>query len=300
MGEHRRYAFEEAESAGGKGGPHSRRTRQEAEKAVAVLRSRLDAPDGAVLDHELSHALLRFCTEVVLNIEWYEHARRREESKNAWMTGGMVTLMIVALVLLFLSSLLPAFQSAAGACSGALQLTVFAGGALSVLQTVAALSDGKARLTIFWKASADLKELLYTFEEKWCGKAVGAAGASAPGFIDAVEDAVRGARAVTRAERVDFFTTLRSPSDVIAVAANAADVLRGRRQSTTVITVLHEEAIAEGRRALAAARAAVAASEFRMNAYTDALAREAEKTVLLNAQSEVVRAEKLLHDLMAV
>ena len=67
-GEQKRYAFE-AEYAG-RGQPPSRRTRQNAEKAVAVLRSRLDIPDGA-LERDLSHALLRFCTEVVLNIEWY-------------------------------------------------------------------------------------------------------------------------------------------------------------------------------------------------------------------------------------
>jgi hypothetical protein len=197
--------------------------------------------------------------------------------------------------LLFVSSLLPSFQEGAGTPSGVLQLTVFAGGALTVLQVIAALTDGKARLTIFWKAASDLKELLYTFEAKWCGKAMGEAG-----FVDAVEEALRNARAVTRAERMDFFATLRSPSDVVAIASNAADVLRGRRAQATVLTVHHEEAVAEARRALASARAAVAASEFRTNALTDAGAREAEKTVLVNAQSEVVKADKLLHDLMAM
>lgn len=302
-GEHKRYAFE-AESDGAKSQPPSRRARHEAEKAVAVLRSRLDIPEGAALDHDLAHALLRFCTDVVLNIEWYERARRREESKNRWMTRGMVALMVIALVLLFVSSLLPSLQDGIGTPSGVLELTVFAGGALTVLQVIAALADGKARLTIFWKAASDLKELLYTFEAKWCGKAAvtnaeGTCGAAA-GFFEAVDDALRDARAVTRAERVDFFTTLRSPSDVVAIASSAADVLRGRRTPATILTVQHEEAVAEARRALASARAAVAASEFRMNASTDAGVREAEKIVLVNAQSEVVKAEKLLHDLMAV
>jgi hypothetical protein len=301
-GEHKRYAFE-AESEGAKDQPPSRRTRQSAEKAVAVLRSRLDIPEGSVLDRDLAHALLRFCTEVVLNIEWYERARRREESKNGWMTRGMVALMIAALVLLFVSSLLPSLQAGVQTPSGVLQLTIFAGGALTVLQVVAALADGKARLTIFWKASSDLKELLYTFEQKWCGKAVVEAGGVlgvGAGFLDAVEDALRASRAVTRAERLEFFTTLRSPSDIVAIASSAAGVLRDSRAQAAVLTVQHEEAVAEARRALAAARAAVAASEFRMNALTDAAARSAEKTVLLNAQSEVVKGEKLLHDLLAV
>ncbi len=301
-GEHRRYAFE-AESEGGKGQPPSRRTRQDAEKAVAVLRSRLDVPEVAVLDRDLAHALLRFCTEVVLNIDWYERARRREESKNRWMTRGMVALMVAALVLLFVSSLLPSLQAGVETPSGVLQLTIFAGGALTVLQVVAALSDGKARLTIFWKASSDLKELLYTFEQKWCGKAAVEAGGvlgAEGGFLEAVDEALRGSRAVTRSERVEFFATLRSPSDVVAIASSAAGVLRGSRAQAAVLTVQHEEAVAEARRALAVARAAVAASEFRMNARTDAGAREAEKIVLVNAQSEVVKAEKLLHDLLAV
>ncbi|HVW26450.1 MAG TPA: hypothetical protein VHC69_13875 [Polyangiaceae bacterium] len=297
-GEQRRYAFE-AESEGVGGRPPSRRTRHDAEQALAVLRSRLGVPADAKLEHDLSRALLRFCTDVVLNIAWYERARRREESRNRWMTSGMVALMVVALGLLFFTSLLPSLPVGVPAPSGMLQLTVFAGGALTVLQVIAALADGKARLAIFWKASADLKELLYGFEQRWCDKAVVATGA-APGFSDAIEEAMRSAHAITRAERLDFFATVRSPSDVVAIATSAADTLRGRAVSSTVAAVQHEEAIAEARRELAAARAAVAASEFRMNALPEGAARDGEKIVLINAQSEVVRAERLLHDLTAV
>src|SRR4029079_17489276 len=127
-------------------------------------------------------------------------------------------------VLLFVSSLLPSLRAGVETPSGVLQLTIFAGGALTVLQVIAALADGKALLTIFWKASSDLKELLYTFEQKWCGKAAVEAGGgfcAGSGFCEAVDEALRASRAVTRAERVDFFATLRSPSDVVAIASNA-------------------------------------------------------------------------------
>ncbi len=54
-GEQKRYAFE-ADSVSGRGQPPSRRTHRDAEKALAVLRSRLEVPSGAEVDREVSRA----------------------------------------------------------------------------------------------------------------------------------------------------------------------------------------------------------------------------------------------------
>jgi hypothetical protein len=303
------YAFEEALD-GARVPPRSHRTHDDAARALAVLRTRLAIPDGSRLEHDLERDLLRYCTDVVLNVLWYERARRREESKNTYMTALVVALMLVALVLLFVSNFVPVRQGAAASQGAMLQLTLFAGGALTVLQVIAALGDGKARLTIFWKASADLKEALYTFERTWCGRCtapldeVAAPSGKtaqvlgpAPGFADALEDVLRLARGVTRAERVDFFATLRSPSDIVAIATTAAASLRGQRAEVTAVLAKHDDGVAEARTAVVLARAAIAASEFRLAALTDAAEKRAEERTLLDARAETIRAEKVLREL---
>ncbi|HEX3596446.1 MAG TPA: hypothetical protein VHU80_15155 [Polyangiaceae bacterium] len=295
-GERQPYTFE-IEQGGARRPPGSHRSHDDAAQALTVLRTRLDVPHGATLAQELEHELLRYCVDVILNVTWYDRARRREESKNAWMTAFMIALMIVALVLVGASSLASVTPSVTTQ-NGVLQLTLFAGGALTVLQVIAALGDGKARLTIFWKASADLKEALYTFERRWRGKctAPGDGGILGPDpeFAVALADAIGAAHAVTRAERLDFFATLRSPSDVAAIATTAFDSFRGRRADIADQLGKRDDGFAEARHALTAARAAVAASEFRLKALTDADAKKTEERTLLDVRAEVVRAESVV------
>ena len=300
-GEQKPYPFE-VELDRARGALPSRRTHEDAVAALSVLRTRLDVPEGVHLHPDLEHGLLRYCTDVVLNIGWYERARRREESRNTRMTALMVGLMLVALGLLFVSSLDSLRPKALVAPSGMLELTIFAGGALTVLQVIAVLGDGKARLTIFWKASADLKEALYTFERRWRSKCTfpsddGGVVTAAPGFDDALEDVLRTARSITRAERLDFFATLRSPSDVVAVATAAADSLRGRRADAAMLATRRDDGVAEAQKALALARAAVAAAEFRGGASADPAEKPAADKAVLDARAEAVRAESVLREL---
>jgi len=187
----------------------------------------------------------------------------------------------------------------------AIPFTVFAGGCLTVLQVVATLGDGKARLSIFWKAAADLKEALYTFERRWCGKSLAPSAVppqpntprmAAEGFEDAVEDALRTARAITRAERLDFFATLRSPSDVAGIATTAADSLRGRRTEAVTLGSDHEASVATARRAATEARACVSASQYRLDNMPDGPDKDLEKQALIKAQAEVIRTEAVLNE----
>jgi hypothetical protein len=62
----------------------------------------------------------------------------------------------------------------------------------------------------------------------------------------------------------------------------------------------HDDGVADAARAATEARAAVAASEFRLGALSDAVAKKAEEKTLLDARAEVVRTQKVLRELSSV
>jgi hypothetical protein len=161
-----------------------------------------------------------------------------------------------------------------------------------VLQVIAALGDGKARLSIFWRAGADLKERLYSFERQWIGK-----GASSA-LSDAIDAELRAARAITRAERLEFFATIRSPTDVLAVALAATDALKTRRGDATQGFAARDQQIADAQKALREARASVKAAEYRVSSTPDGPAKATEQTALVAAKAEEQRSQVLLDELM--
>jgi hypothetical protein len=276
--------------------PPARRRGEDAAQSLKILKRRLGIAE-VPLTADLEKLLLRYCSDTILNILWYDRARKREQRANARRTYLMVLLMIVALLLLCASAFLPSERSTS---SGAAMLpfALLAGGALTVLQVVAALADGKARLSIFWKAGADLKEALYRFEHKWRGRVFcGDPPRVVAEFDAAVQDELKFAYAVTRAERLEFFANLRSPSDVFAVAISAVNNLRERRFEGSVALAARDEQAAAARKSVSEARAAVLASQYRLQA-ADGTNKSAEQTVLVNARAEVVRTEAILHELI--
>ena len=247
---------------------------------------------------DLEKLLLRYCSDTILNILWYDRARRRAQAANTRRTYLMVLLMIVALALLCASAFLPSERNSSSGAA-VLPLALLAGGALTVLQVVASLADGKARLSIFWKAGADLKEALYNFEHRWRGRVFhGDPPCLAAEFDIAVQEELKFAYAVTRAERLEFFANLRSPSDVFAVAISAMNNLRDRRVESSAVSAARDEQLAAARKSVSEARAAVLASEYRLQLAADGTAKAAEQTVLVNARAEVVRTEAILHELI--
>lgn len=278
--------------------PPARRTREHAGQELEILKQRLRIPNEAKLPEELEKLLLRYCTETTLNILWYERARRREQRAMHLRTYLMIGLMTVALGLICVSAFRPVENSAAQG-SAVFPFAFLAGGALTVLQVVAGLGDNKARLAIFWKASADLKEALYTFEHKWHGRVYQGTPLSLSGDFDAaVSEELRLASTVTRSERLEFFATLRSPSDVVAVASGAVTNLRAQRAEGTAAASARGERIAAARKAASEARAAVEAAQFRVDHLDDAAEKKTEQAALVKARAEVVRTQAILQELI--
>ncbi|HEX7836683.1 MAG TPA: hypothetical protein VF469_04420 [Kofleriaceae bacterium] len=279
--------------------PPARRSREDAIRALETLRRRLGIPKDVELTRDLEKLLLRYCTDTVLNILWYERARKKEQQANARRTYLMIGLMIVALLLVCASAFTPGYSSSAAPGATILPLALLGGGALTVLQVIAALGDGKARLAIFWKAGADLKEALYNFEHKWHGRVFqGSPLHLADDFDAAVHEELRSARAVTRAERLEFFTTLRSPSDVLAVAVSTMNGLRAQRAEGSAVVAAREERIGSARKTASEARAAVLASEYRLRTLTEPAEKQAEEAALVKARAEVVRTEAILQEVI--
>jgi hypothetical protein len=285
--------------------PPSKRSRDDAHKELQILKRRLEIPDTADLGHDLEKLLLRYCVDTILNILWYERARRRAQRVNAQLTFLMIALMAVLMIVLMAvalalicASAFTTLEGPAGPGATVLPLALLAGGALTVLQVIAGLGDGKAKLSIFWKASADLKEALYNFEHKWHGRVVeGSPPCVAKEFEAAVGEELRLAHAVTRSERLEFFAALRSPSDVLAVAVGAMNSLRAQRAEDNAAVAAHDEHVASAKRTAYEARAAVLASEYRLQNLADPAEKQTEGAALVKARAEVVRAEAILQEL---
>lgn len=167
-----------------------------------------------------------WCAALPLNIQWYSRARHREERRNHRLLALTVFVMLVAFALQLGAAVAAVLFHRE--VQSSVMLTLFAGGIGTLVPVTAAGADARARMTIFWKAGCELQDQLYAFEHAWHGKAL-ADGALAPQFLAAVAEAARLARAIERAERTDFFATIRTPQDLASLAATSLESLRGRR-----------------------------------------------------------------------
>jgi hypothetical protein len=191
-------------------------TRKSESDAQALLeRLGQPVPPGGFQAHPLFPALQDYCMDVTVNIDWYEEQRQR--TRRDWKrlfygiiaAGGVTSSVAIGLaywlkteaaITLFLAAFLPAIQGMASA------------------------TDHKARLGGFWKASADLKELLFRLEEAWRGKALEqdrvtyhVDGRDVERTFEEVLKLDRTtARQIARAERENFFNTFKSPTEAVS------------------------------------------------------------------------------------
>lgn len=287
----------------------------QAERRVLLRRLEVSSEEEKLLE-PLSDLLDRYCLEVPLNIRWYEEARRRAFSRLVLFNTLIVGIALAALGVTAWMLFHPRPPSATGGMSFA-QLSITVAALLGAVQVLAAANDHKARVGIFWKAAADLKEQLYSFEESWRGKVV-AGGKVAPDFETLVRQELKAARKIARDERTEFFNTYKSTQELVGIASSAWDTFRGkRRDELSAQREAESQAreatdtsarIAKARQSISEAAATVEAARYRLEeleklkqaghgGVTDDLLAQAQLEVV-RAQSEKRRAEALLQAIL--
>jgi hypothetical protein len=163
MSQDPRYSFE------------TRPTRQTEEAARQMLRTfllrlGLGDTDQARLEPGDQKALLAFTTVCHLNIDWYDRRRKREQH---WYRGfalfTALLLMATPLALFWAHQLDAQAQTA--------QIGVIIAGVLSAHRMLSTMFEKRNLVRHFWRAEADLKTLLYSFEDTWRGRLVATAQA---------------------------------------------------------------------------------------------------------------------------
>ncbi|MBN1208685.1 MAG: hypothetical protein JXB05_27740 [Myxococcaceae bacterium] len=201
---------------------------RKADNDAEALLERLgqQAPEGGYSTHPFFQTLRDYCGEVTLNIDWYEE--RRQMAEKEWkkifyrvIAAGTVTASLAVVVSQWAAS--------------EVALTLFLAAFLPALQGLASGIDHKSRMGGFWKASADLKELLFRLEEAWRGKDLEKDKVAY--HVDGGVDVERTftevlkldrmtARQICRAERESFFNTFKSPAEVVSKFSESIASLR--------------------------------------------------------------------------
>ena len=184
------------------------RTPEYAHQALDAFTARL----GIVRTPAALKDLLReYVIEVQLNIDWYVRRLERERLMQWMFTVFSVVLLIgIPPLIAWLSH-----RDDAKTVWTAAQITAMITGILAIHKTLAAWVDKRQLFGHFWRTSAELKELLYSFEQRWHGKATSGPESTAepsPEFVQALQADVARARQIVRQERQGFYDLYQSPA----------------------------------------------------------------------------------------
>jgi hypothetical protein len=288
----------------------TQRTRSLADEDLPVLLTALEVTP-AIYEHdlELHRTLLQFCTAIPVNIAWYKRRLKSETWRQRVYVGATAVIGLLVIALSIAPTLKSAPTSAALGSQAiiAAQIAVLGAGAMAALQVLASVVDVKARIGAFWKASADLQEILFGFQEHWVRRVTTTNGVTkvSDEFRVALGEAIRQARRVSREERDTFFGSFRSPTDVAASVSASLDLVRGKRQDLVTLQQAAATARSASDDAFAAklqvlhetvldTRAAVAGAKARLDANPQGAAAErpAAQTAFAVAMAEQARAEE--------
>jgi hypothetical protein len=198
-------------------------------------------------------ALLSYCIEGPLNIDWYDKRiagwRRRQRA----FVGAsvLVTLIVVGLLV---------WRNASD--SAITQLSAAVAALVACVRILSSASDVKTQLGGFWRARADLKEQFLTFEHNWRGHVI-VDDKVVDGFETALWQEITIARHVVRGERDIYFATFAAPADILTATTGGLDAIFGRARE---VGRVHEasptaQLVADARKRLDQARADRAANE---------------------------------------
>lgn len=182
------------------------RTPADAEHALATFMARLGIPHDRAEQNQLVELLRHYVIEVHLNIDWYVRRLERERRLQLMFTGFSVVLLIGIPPLIALLS-----KVGEDTVHTAAVITAMITGILAIHKTLAAWLDKRQLFGHFWRTSAELKEVLYSFEQSWAGKAMHD-GVPQPDFVTAVQADIARARQIVREERQGFYDIYQSPA----------------------------------------------------------------------------------------
>lgn len=182
------------------------RTPADAEHALSVFAMRLAIPDSVVVREVLLAPLQHYVIEIHLNIDWYVRRIERERRLQLMFTAFSVVLLIGIPPLIALLS-----QVGKDTMNTAAVITAMITGILAIHKTLAAWLDKRQLFGHFWRTSAELKEVLYSFEQTWTGQVVSGQTVQ-PDFLLAIQSDIARAREIVRAERQGFYELYQSPA----------------------------------------------------------------------------------------
>jgi hypothetical protein len=223
-----RYLFEREDDHRYRGGEKLEQSYRTLLARLNVDPLRLRALDS---DGYIEKRLHRFCTDFILNIDWYD---RNVVTQQVWRAVWLLAFFVVGGAAIVVAIVLASSRLKGGQPTViAAQVSAVLGGIIGVMKALASLDDSKARLALFWNARSDLKDALYRFETNWRDRVI-VDGRIAPTFIDDLERRIRLAQKVERTERSGFFATYKSPTDLVdALSATAASIVDNAKPVAT-------------------------------------------------------------------
>lgn len=188
---------------------------------------------AAKVRKELRNNLVQLASDVILNASWYQArvVKVERDLRNLRMLAVGCGIVILALFggMVFLA---PRAGTVDGSTVWIAQISMFGTLFYGLLKSMAAGVSTKRQYTAFWAASADLKELLYTFEHAWRGKLDSVQDLAGPDFTTALFEELRNARVIIRNERNTFFDALATPEEIFA---SPTSVLADTAASATTV-----------------------------------------------------------------
>ncbi|MEL6135724.1 MAG: hypothetical protein AAFR59_20390, partial [Bacteroidota bacterium] len=148
---------------------YSHRSYLAAQSAFQIFIERLKLP-RAWAERKEDH-LLKYVTDVHLNIAWYDKKVKAEKSiRNLYVVITLLLLLVMPVLILMLNALAENIANADTEKDPdylIAQIAALITGVLALHSGIAAWFEQRKVISNFWKASADLKEALYDLEDKW-------------------------------------------------------------------------------------------------------------------------------------
>lgn len=226
------YAFESLEVRKKKKDP------QKIINELGVFYKRINTTN-TIIDSEGELILKDYIRIYHLNIEWYVRKIKEESKlKKKFYNRGVLLLILIPVTIFILTWL---SEDSSPEFFGSL-ITMFLTIVLALYKATAAWMEKRKFEGLFWKASAELKNRLYEFEDAWENKVN---KSNKDEFLENIEGEIREGRKIVNEETQAYFENFSSPildvPGILSSAHNQSTALFQAFQSTRFKRKLDEE-----------------------------------------------------------